>query len=65
MTNPRFLLTLGMILMLLGIILPYLMIIHVLTSTYFMNFFAWGISVTGLALSTVGFGIYTRLKKDE
>jgi hypothetical protein len=65
MTNPRFLLTLGLIFMLMGIALPYLMIIHVLTSTFFLNFLTWGISVTGLALGTVGFGMSVRLRKDD
>ena len=39
MNSPHFLLSLGMILMLLGIILPFLIVIQVLDSTFFMNFF--------------------------
>jgi len=52
--SPRFLLALGLILMLLGIILPFLMVIHVMASTFFLNFFSWGASVTGLALGMIG-----------
>ena len=60
MNSPRFLLSLGVILMLLGIILPFLMLIKVLESTFFLNFFAWGASVTGLALGTIGFAMWSR-----
>ena len=65
MTNPRFLLNLGVILMLLGVILPFLMVIHVLESTFFLNFFSWGASVAGLSFGTIGFAMYTRTKKSD
>jgi len=65
MTNPRFLLSLGLILMLLGIILPFMMVIHVLESTFFLNFFSWGASVAGLALGTIGFALYVRNRRDN
>jgi hypothetical protein len=64
MNSPRFLLGLGIILMLLGIILPFLMVIHVLESTFFLNFFSWGASVAGLSFGTIGFSIYSRGKKN-
>ena len=52
---PRFLVSLGVALMLLGMILPFLMVIRVLESTFFLNFFAWGASVGGLTLGLMGF----------
>ena len=64
LNSPRFLLNLGVILMLLGVILPFLMVIHELTSTFFLNFFAWGASVAGLAFGTIGFATYTRNRKE-
>jgi hypothetical protein len=64
MNNPRLLLSLGLILMFLGIILPFLILIHVLESTFFLNFFAWGVSVAGLALGTIGFAMYSKTKKE-
>ena len=54
MKHPRFLLGLGLFLMLLGIILPFLMVIQVLESTFFLNFFSWACSVIGLALGMIG-----------
>ena len=62
--SPSFLLSLGVILMLLGIILPFLMVIHVLESTFFLNFFSWGASVTGLAFGTIGFALYSKIKRE-
>jgi hypothetical protein len=63
--SPRFLLILGLFLMLLGIILPFLMVIQVLESTFFLNFFAYGASVAGLALGTIGFALWSRNKRDN
>ncbi len=65
MNSPHFLLSLGVILMLLGIVLPFLMVIQVLESTFFLNFFSWGASVAGLAFGTIGFATYSRGKKDN
>ena len=64
MNSPRFLLSLGVILMLLGIALPFLMVINVLESTFFLNFFSWGASVAGLAFGTIGFALYSRGSRD-
>lgn len=64
MNSPRFLLAVSILLMLLGIVLPFLMVIHVLASTFFLNFFSWGASVAGLAFGTIGFATYTREKRD-
>ena len=65
MTNPRFLLPIGMTLILLGVVLPFMMTIKVLESTFFLNFFSWGASVSGLAFGTIGFGMYWKMKKDN
>jgi hypothetical protein len=60
MNSPRLLLSLGIILMLLGIILPFLILIKVLESTFFLNFFSYGASVAGLAFGTIGFALWSR-----
>jgi hypothetical protein len=64
MNSPRFLLSLGVILLLLGIALPFLMVINLLGSTFFLNFFSWGASVAGLALGTIGFAMWSRGRKE-
>jgi len=63
MRSPRFLLGLGVFLMVLGIILPFLMVIKVLESTFFLNFFSWGASVAGLSFGTIGFALRSRGRK--
>jgi hypothetical protein len=64
MNSPRFLLGFGVFLMLLGILLPFLMLIQVLESTFFLNFLAWGASVAGLAFGTIGFAMYSKGSRD-
>ena len=64
MNSPRLLLGLSLFLMLLGIILPFLMVIRVLESTFFLNFFSWGASVAGLAFGTVGFAMWSRGRRE-
>ena len=64
MNSPRLLVSLGLTLMLLGIILPFLMLIHVLESTFFLNFFSWGASVGGLFLGVIGVASWVRTRKE-
>ena len=62
--SPRLMLGLGLSLMVLGIVLPFLIVIQVLESTFFLNFFSWGASVAGLALGMAGFAMYSRNRRD-
>jgi hypothetical protein len=64
MNSPRLLLSLGLFLMLLGVVLPFLMVIRVLESTFFLNFLSWGASVAGLAFGTIGFAVWSKGRKD-
>ncbi|MGE5083832.1 MAG: hypothetical protein ACM3ND_13150 [Acidobacteriota bacterium] len=64
MNSPRLLLSLGVVLMLLGAVLPFLMVLHVLKSTFFLNFFAWGASVAGMFLGTMGIAASGRSRRD-
>jgi membrane associated rhomboid family serine protease len=50
--------------MVLGIVLPFLIVIKLLESTFFLNFFSWGASVAGLALGMVGFALYSRNRRE-
>jgi uncharacterized membrane protein len=63
MRSPRLFLGLGLFLMLLGIALPFAMVIHVIESTFFLNFFSWGASVVGLALSMIGIVLLRSTRK--
>ena len=64
MNSPRLLLSLGVFLLLLGVVLPFLMVVQVLESTFFLNFFSWGASVAGLAFGTIGFALYSRGRRE-
>ena len=63
MRSPRFLLGLGLFLMLLGIFLPFMMVIRLVESTFFLNFFSWGSSVVGLALGMIGVAMMVSYRK--
>ena len=62
--SPRFMVGLGLTLMLLGIVLPFLMLIKVLESTFFLNFFAYGASVGGLFMGVIGVAYWVRTRKE-
>ena len=50
----------GFLLMLTSVVLPLLMVIRVIPSTFFLNFFSFGASVLGLALGIIGGATYIR-----
>lgn len=64
MNSPRLLLGIGVLLMLSGIALPFLMVIQVLESSFFLNFLSWGASVAGLAFGTIGFAMHSKGRKE-
>jgi multisubunit Na+/H+ antiporter MnhC subunit len=48
------LIAVGFFLVLLGAVLPFLMVLKILESTFFLNFFSYGAQVTGVVLGLVG-----------
>lgn len=52
--DPRGLIVIGFLLMVLGVVLPLLMVIKVIESTFFLNFFSYGASIVGLFLGSIG-----------
>ncbi|HET9588928.1 MAG TPA: hypothetical protein VFO91_09090 [Anaerolineales bacterium] len=57
---PWGLILLGVLFMLTGTVLPFLMVIRLLPSTFFLNFFSYGISVVGLFIGVIGVSLYVR-----
>lgn len=55
-------LAISVLLMVGGVVLPFLMVIHALESTFFLNFLAYGMSVLGLMLGIVSI-VSIRLKQ--
>ncbi|MGE5124572.1 MAG: hypothetical protein ACM3H7_08640 [Acidobacteriaceae bacterium] len=67
-SRPVAIILIGFICVLLGAFLPYLMVMRFVKSTFFLNFFAYSISVVGLFLGLIGSAMhvkYTRKKKSD
>ena len=52
--SPRVIIIIGFVLVLLGFLLPLYMVIKLLESTFFLNFFSFIVSVLGLFLGLIG-----------
>lgn len=53
----------GMGLMLIGVIIPLLILIKVIESTFFLNFFSYTCQITGLVVAMLGLVTYVRTRK--
>ena len=53
----------GFIISLLGVALPLLMVMHVLASTFFLNFFSFTASLSGLILGILGASLWVRARR--
>ena len=54
MTNPKRLILIGFFLVLFGFILPWLMILGYVKTTFFLSFLVYGSQVSGLILGILG-----------
>ena len=61
--TPTRMIWLAFFLMLMGVILPLLMVIKVVESTFFLNFFSYGASLVGMILGTLGAAFYASSKR--
>ena len=61
--TPRNLIVLGVLMMLSGVIFPFLMVTKVLESTFFLNFFSYISSVVGMLIGIIGVALYSRSQK--
>ena len=57
---PWGLILIGFLLALTGVILPFLMVIHIIPSSFFLNFFSYGASLLCLMLGIIGASLYVR-----
>ncbi len=58
MLEPRNLLLIGFVLLLLGFFIPFLILLHLIPSTFLVNFIAFGASIVGLILGFIGIAFY-------
>lgn len=63
MNKPWKLIAIGVGLMVIGIALPFLMVIRLLESTLFLSFLAHGCSMVGLITGFVGVAQYFRSRR--
>lgn len=63
MRNPLRLIVAALVLLLVGVVLPFLMVLGLVESTLLLNFLAYGSSTTGLILGFVGIAQYRRGQK--
>jgi hypothetical protein len=63
MSHPWRLILLGFLLSFGGVVLPFLMVLHILPSTFFLNFFSFGISMVGLFLGIIGASQYIQQRR--
>ena len=56
--TPVRLMVTAFIFLLAGVVLPFLMVIHILESTFFLNFFSYGISLIGMIMGVAGTAMY-------
>lgn len=52
--HPERLIVIGVAMMLFGCIAPFLMVIHVWESTFFLNFLSYTMSLLGMVLGFIG-----------
>jgi LPXTG-motif cell wall-anchored protein len=50
----EYLIAIGFVMVLVGAILPFLMVMHTVKSTLFLDFFSYTISIAGLFLGIIG-----------
>jgi hypothetical protein len=64
-SRPRVLLVIGFVMMLLGVIFPFLMVMKIVPSTFFLNFFSYIVSVLGMFIGLIGAAFYVKLNKKK
>ena len=67
MNSDKFpnLILIGFFLVLIGVILPLLMVVQIIKSTFFLNFFSYGSSVLGLLLGLIGAAYHVRMNRGK
>ncbi len=63
--NPTTLMIIGGILLTLGAVLPLLMVIEMVKSTFFLNFLSYGMSLVGMVMGMSGVFTYIKVKRGK
>ncbi|NTW12634.1 MAG: hypothetical protein EHM38_02410 [Geobacteraceae bacterium] len=65
MNSPRFLLAIGFLLLLVGWVIPLLIIMRMIPSTFVFGFLSWSASVAGLFLGFIGGAMLVKMNKED
>ncbi len=63
--TPKRLLLLAFLFLLLGVVIPFLMVMEVIKSTYFLNFFSFFISLAGMIVGIIGASFFVRFNRND
>lgn len=63
--TPMRIVLIGLILVILGVVFPFLMVMGVLKSTLFLNFFSFIISLIGIIIGVLGSAYYVRINRKD
>jgi len=63
--TPKRLFLIAFVFLLLGVVIPFLMVMEVLESTYFLNFFSFIISFIGVIIGVIGSAYYVRINRSD
>ena len=61
--SPTVMIVTAFFLMVAGVVLPLLMVIHVVESTFFLNFLSYTVSLIGIFLGTIGVALYSSRRR--
>jgi hypothetical protein len=61
--TPLQFLVFGFILVVFGVVMPYLMVLKVVEATFFLSFLSYIASFTGLMFGIIGIATYTRERR--
>lgn len=61
--SPLQMMIIGTLLMVLGVVLPLLMVVKVLTSTFALNFFSYAASLVGMVLAFYGLATFVGIRR--
>lgn len=51
--------------MIMGVVFPFLMVIKIIESTFFLNFFSYAASLSGMMLGIIGTAFYSLGKRKK
>lgn len=63
--TPGKIVILGLFLSLVGVVLPFLMVLRLIESTFFLNFMAYLLSVAGLIIGFIGMAILVKIRRHD